>query len=57
LKSWKEIYKKKKIPPTDPNFEDHAIGNTHIFFGPITVSYHVMPRTALYEANLYNMLK
>jgi hypothetical protein len=19
--------------PTDPNFEDHAIGNTHTFFG------------------------
>ena len=28
--------KKKKSLPTDPNFEDHAIGNTHIFlFGPI----------------------
>jgi len=24
--------KKKKILPTDPNFEDHAIGNTQIFF-------------------------
>jgi hypothetical protein len=24
--------KKKKSRPTDPNFEDHAIGNTHIFF-------------------------
>ena len=23
---------KKKSRPTDPNFEDHAIGNTHIFF-------------------------
>ena len=23
---------KKKSLPTDPNFEDHAIGNTHIFF-------------------------
>jgi hypothetical protein len=26
--------KKKKSLPTDPNFEDHAIGNTHIFFWP-----------------------
>ena len=24
--------KKKKSLPTDPNFEDHAIGNTQIFF-------------------------
>jgi hypothetical protein len=24
--------KEKKNLPTDPNFEDHAIGNTHIFF-------------------------
>jgi hypothetical protein len=42
--------------PTVPNFEDHAIGNTHIFFGPTTVSYYVMSLTALYEANLYNMI-
>jgi hypothetical protein len=35
LKSWKAIYKKKKKKislPTDPNFSDHTIGNTHIFF-------------------------
>jgi hypothetical protein len=25
---------KKKSRPTDPNFEDHAIRNTHIFFWP-----------------------
>jgi hypothetical protein len=24
----------KKSLPTDPNFEDHAIGNTHILFWP-----------------------
>jgi hypothetical protein len=24
--------KKKNSRPTDPNFEDHAIGNTQIFF-------------------------
>ena len=54
----RNIYKKKKkCLPTDPNFDDHAIGNTHIFFVPITVSYYVMSLTALYEANLYNMLK
>jgi hypothetical protein len=23
---------KKKSLPTDPNFEDHVIGNTHIIF-------------------------
>jgi hypothetical protein len=28
----KEKKKKKKSLPTDPNFEDHVIGNTHIFF-------------------------
>jgi hypothetical protein len=27
-----EEEKKKKSLPTDPNFEDYAIGNTHIFF-------------------------
>ena len=27
----KEKEKKKKSLPTDPNFEDHAIGNTHFF--------------------------
>jgi hypothetical protein len=26
------LKKKKKSLPTNPNFEDHAIGNTHIFF-------------------------
>ena len=29
--------KKKKKIPTDPNFEDHAIGNTHIFFLALTL--------------------
>ena len=31
LVDFKKVYKKKKSLPTDPNFEDHAIGNTHIF--------------------------
>jgi hypothetical protein len=30
--------KKKKSIPTDPNFEDHAIGNTHIFFLALSLS-------------------
>jgi hypothetical protein len=28
--------KPKKSRPTDPNFEDHAIGNTYIFFCGLT---------------------
>jgi hypothetical protein len=28
----KQFKKNKKSLPTDPNFEDHEIGNTHIFF-------------------------
>jgi hypothetical protein len=31
--------KKKKSRPTDPNFEDHAIGNTHIYFLALFVFY------------------
>jgi hypothetical protein len=27
----------KKSRPTDPNFEDHAIGNTHFFFWPYQI--------------------
>jgi hypothetical protein len=34
-----EFQKKKKSRPTDPNFEDHAIGNTHIFFFGLTISH------------------
>ena len=37
LKSWKAILKKiKKSLPTDPNLEDHAIGNTRIFLFGLT---------------------
>ena len=32
---------KKKSLPTDPNFEDHAIGNTHYFFFGLTISIPV----------------
>jgi hypothetical protein len=36
--------KKKKSLPTDPNFEDHAIGNTHIFlFGLMQISTLSLP--------------
>ena len=31
--------KKKKSLPTDPNFEDHAIRNTHIFLFGLTLIY------------------
>ena len=32
--------KKNKSQPTDPNFEDHAIGNTHIFFLALHKTIH-----------------
>ena len=36
--------KKKKSLPTDPNFEDHAIGKTHIFlFGLMQISTLSLP--------------
>ena len=36
--------KKKKSLPTDPNFEDHAIENTHIFlFGLMQISMLSLP--------------
>jgi hypothetical protein len=38
LKSWKAI-KKKKNPY--PNLEDHAIGNTHIFFFGLSICTHI----------------
>jgi hypothetical protein len=31
-----------KPRPTDPNFEDHAIGNAHIFFFGLIVIFHLL---------------
>jgi hypothetical protein len=33
-KEMKKIVEVRNNQPTDPNFEDHVIGNTHYFFWP-----------------------
>jgi hypothetical protein len=42
---------KTKSRPTDPDFEDHAIGNTHIFFVGLIIFFLRMIHTVEFVYN------
>ena len=48
---------KKKIRPTNPNFEKHVIGNTHIFLFGLTNLFQIRLKTLSYFCLIFLLFK